>query len=149
MQFREAITVDIPGIMVVRMAVQENRIPVGYVTEADVADFIHRRGKGWVCTVDDVVVGFSIVDLVEHNIWALFVSPDWAEKGIGRKLQNLMLDWYFSQTKEKVWLGTGPGTRAEVFYAKTGWTKAGVVNNDEVKFEMTYEDWNRLKGIAR
>lgn len=42
-------------------------------------------------------------------------------KNMGRKLHNPMLDWYFKQTKENVWLGTSSNTRAEMFYRKAGW----------------------------
>jgi GNAT superfamily N-acetyltransferase len=42
------------------------------------------RGKGWVAETEDQIVGFSIIDLKENNIWALFVHPDFENKGIGR-----------------------------------------------------------------
>jgi hypothetical protein len=54
-----------------------------------------------------------------------------------------MLDWYFNQKKETVWLGTGPDTRAETFYRKAGWKERGKRPNGEIKFEMTYADWSR------
>jgi hypothetical protein len=52
-----------------------------------------------------------------------------------------MLDWYFSQTKNKVSLGTAPQTRAEAFYKRQGWTPAGHYANGEVKFEMAFNNW--------
>jgi len=145
MEFREAILSDLETIMDVRFSVKENVLSnPDLVTIADCEDFIFRRGKGWVCVVDEKVVGFSIVDLVENNIWALFVRPEFAQKGIGKQLHNLMLDWYFTQTQETVWLGTDPGTRAETFYRKSGWQHVGMYGN-EYKFEMTYSDWNQQK----
>ena len=86
-------------------------------------------------------MGFSIVDLKENNIWALFVHPDYEKKGIGRLLHNIMLDWYFNQTKKNVWLGTAPNTRAEIFYRKSGWKEIGTHGNGEIKFEMKEEYW--------
>jgi len=50
------------------------------------------RGKGWVCKVDGEVVGFAIVDLKEHNIWALFLRPEFEGMGIGKELHRLMID---------------------------------------------------------
>ena len=145
MEFREAILSDLEAIMDVRFSVKENVLSnPDLVTIADCEDFIFRRGKGWVCVVDEKVVGFSIVDLVENNIWALFVRPEFAQQGIGKQLHNLMLDWYFTQTQETVWLGTDPGTRAETFYRKSGWQHVGMYGN-EYKFEMTYSDWNQQK----
>ena len=96
-----------------------------------------------MCEIDGNIVGFSIVDLKENNIWALFLMPEFEEKGIGKALHRLMMDWYFNQTKKMVWLGTAPNTRAEKFYEKQGWKNVGMVNKGEVKFEMSYEDWIR------
>ena len=52
-----------------------------------------------------------------------------------------MLDWYFTQTRETVWLGTAPGTRAETFYRRTGWREVGQHGKGEVKFEMGAGEW--------
>lgn len=140
MIFREAIVSDIQQIQIVRNAVKENTLSnPNLVTDADCEAYMTVRGKGWVCVVDDCVVGFSIVDLKENNIWALFVHPDHEAKGIGKKLHHLMLNWYFEQTKQKVWLGTSPGTRAEKFYNQMGWKEVGKHGSNEIKFEMSYE----------
>lgn len=147
MRFREAELADIPQIQVVRHAVKENTLSdPSLVPDSDVADWITRRGKGWVCEVDGKVIGFAIADLQDHNIWALFVDPAFEGKGIGGKLHQLMLDWYFSQTRQTVWLGTAFNTRAETFYRMKGWSPAGTHGSKEVKFEMTYEDWQILNG---
>jgi hypothetical protein len=52
-----------------------------------------------------------------------------------------MLDWYFNQTTKNVWLGTSPKTRAETFYRKAGWIEIGTHGKNEIKFEMTYNNW--------
>jgi GNAT superfamily N-acetyltransferase len=111
------------------------------VTDRDCEDFITNRGKGWVCEMNNQVIGFAIVDLRENNIWALFLQPQFESKGIGRHLQKLMLDWYFSKTKNTVWLGTAPNTRAESFYRRSGWKETGTHGKGEIKFEMTYDAW--------
>jgi GNAT superfamily N-acetyltransferase len=71
------------------------------------------------------------------------VRPDFAERGIGKELHRLMLDWYFKQTKEKLVLGTSPDTRADRFYRLQGWKPVGRYANGDTQFEMSYEDWNR------
>ncbi|HEX7902585.1 MAG TPA: GNAT family N-acetyltransferase [Chitinophagaceae bacterium] len=146
MIFREAQVKDIPQIQVIRNSVRENTLSnPALVTDKDCEDYITRRGKGWVCEINDHIVGFAIVDLQENNIWALFLHPDHAGKGIGRRLHDTMLGWYFEQTDKPVWLGTAPDTRAEAFYRKAGWKEIGMHGN-EIKFEMTASDWQQSLG---
>lgn len=144
MIFREAVIADIAQIQIVRQAVKENVLSnPALVTDDDCKEFMTVRGKGWVCEIENEIVGFAIADLKEDNIWALFITPAHEAKGIGKKLQQLMLDWYFSQGKSSVWLGTAPNTRAAIFYRKTGWREAGIRSNGEIKFEMTHAEWHR------
>lgn len=145
MIFREARLDDIDQIQVVRNSVKENTLSdPGLVTNKDCEEFMFERGKGWVCEIDNEIVGFAIADLKENNIWALFLDPRFEKKGIGQKLHQMMLEWYFSKTDEKVWLGTAFNTRAEQFYRKAGWSEAGMHGTKEIKFEMTKEDWSKI-----
>ena len=145
MIFREAKIDDIKQIQIVRNAVKENTLSnPNLVTDEDCKEFITVRGKGWVCEIDNRIVGFAIADLKDNNIWALFLDPVFEKRGIGQQLHKIMLDWYFEQTKNKVWLGTAFNTRAEDFYRKAGWTAVGLHGTKEIKFEMTYDRWKEL-----
>lgn len=142
MKLREAKISDIQQIQIVRNSVTENTLSnPNLVSDNDCEEFITVRGKGWVCEIDRQIVGFAIADLKEHNIWALFVLPKLEGKGIGQLLHKTMLDWYFAQTRDKVWLSTAFNTRAERFYRKAGWKEAGTHGRKEIRFEMTYDDW--------
>ena len=142
MIIREAVTADIKQIQVVRNAVKENMLSdPNLVTDKDCEEFMTERGKGWVCEINNQIVGFSIVDLKDNNIWALFLKPEFENIGIGRHLHDVMINWYFSQTKTTVWLGTAPNTRADMFYRKSGWAVIGTHGKGEIKFEMTFDDW--------
>jgi GNAT superfamily N-acetyltransferase len=144
--FREAVIADIAQIQVVRHAVNENRLSdPSLVPDQDVEDYISRRGKGWVCEADGKIVGFSIVDLVDNNVWALFIDPEYERKGIGRRLHDDMIDWYFTRSQTAIWLGTAPNTRAESFYRRAGWKHVGQHGKGEIKFEMKREDWIKNK----
>ena len=146
MNIRAAEIKDIYQIQVVRNLVKENRLSdPSLVPDGDVEDFITRRGMGWVCEIEGEIVGFAIADLVDNNIWALFIHPEHEGIGIGKRLHQMMLDWYFDQQKNSVWLGTAPHTRAEKFYKKAGWRETGVRHNGEIRFEMTVEEWRRVK----
>jgi GNAT superfamily N-acetyltransferase len=146
MIFREARITDIPQIQVVRNSVKENTLSnPALVSDNDCENYLVVRGKGWVCEIDGRIVGFAIVDLKDHNVWALFVQPGFDRKGIGKKLHEDMLDWYFSQTDSTVWLSTAPNTRAEKFYRKAGWQEVGIHGKGEIKFEMTSVNWERTE----
>lgn len=150
MNYREANLQDIKQIQRIRQAVKENMLSnPALVTQEVYEDFLFNRGKGWVCEIEGCIVGFAIADLVDNNIWALFILPEVEGKGIGYELHNLMLDWYFSTGKDHVWLGTSPQTRAEGFYKKMGWTSPGLHGEDEIKFEMSRATWLERRGIGQ
>ena len=142
MIFRKALAEDVPAMHRVRVVVKENSLPnPDLIKLDDYKKFLTHRGNGWVCESEGAIAGFAIVDLQEKNVWALFVMPGFEGKGIGKQLHDKMLDWYFSKTTETIWLGTAPGTRAELFYRKAGWKQTALRPNGEIRFEMTTEYW--------
>jgi GNAT superfamily N-acetyltransferase len=146
MIIREAQVADIEQMHSVRMSVVENILPgAGLITVADYEDFLTRRGRGWVCQMEDTIAGIAIVDVENNNVWALFLRPIFEGRGIGKKLHDTMLNWYFGQTDRSIWLGTAPGTRAETFYQKAGWQPTGFRPNGEIRFEMSLSDWKRVR----
>ena len=142
MRLRQAILSDVRQIQQVRNSVKENTLsdPL-LVTDDDVIDYINNRGKGWVFEVEGIITGFSIISLIDQNVWALFVHPDFEKRGIGRLLHDEMMNWYFETFDKPVWLSTSPGTRAEQFYRKAGWQENGTYGKGEIKFKMSKEDW--------
>ncbi|MBP8114331.1 MAG: GNAT family N-acetyltransferase [Chitinophagaceae bacterium] len=146
MIFREATIEDIPQIQIVRNSVTENTLSdPALVPDKDCEEYMFVRGKGWVCEIDNQISGFGIADLKENNIWALFLLPAFEKQGIGKRLHDMMVEWYFTQTKVNVWLGTSPNTRAEKFYRNAGWKEVGTHGKGEIKFEMSFDDWTALK----
>ena len=150
LMIREATIDDIRQIQFVRNAVKENTLSdPGLVTDKDCEVYISSRGKGWVYVINELIAGFAIADLQENNIWALFLLPEFEKQGIGKQLHDTMLDWYFRQTVQTVWLSTSPNTRAENFYRNLGWTETGIYGKGEIKFEMKYTTWFSIRELNR
>lgn len=142
MDFRDAKIEDIKQMKLVRNSVKENKLSnPDLIKDEDYKEFLTKKGKGWVCEIKNQIVAFAVVDLVDNNVWALFVAPRYADQGIGKQLHNMMLNWYFQQTKTPIWLGTEPNTRAEEFYRLANWAEIGKHGKNEIKFEMTYDQW--------
>ncbi|MDB6136907.1 MAG: family acetyltransferase [Verrucomicrobiales bacterium] len=144
--FREATREDVPAMQVVRHLVKENVLSdPSLVPDSDCIRYLEVRGKGWVGHDGAQLAGFAIADLVDHSIWALFVDPLYEGLGIGKELHRLMMDWYFTQTSETVWLSTAYDTRAERFYRLQGWTDAGAYSTRERRFTMTVDQWRQRR----
>ncbi len=142
-KFEESTVADIAQMRIVRNSVRENVLSTpDLVKNSDYQHYL-TNGKGWVCKSDDIIVGFAIVDVNTRNVWALFVLPQFERKGIGKRLHDLMLNWYFTKTNESIWLSTAPGSRAENFYLAAGWKNVGTHGNGEIKFEMSYKEWQK------
>ena len=120
----------------VRMAVRENRLVSLVITEADYVTAIESTGRGWVVEAQDGVVGFAVGNAIDGNIWALFVDPAHEGRGIGRALHDEMVGWLATRGLRRLWLTTAPGTRAERFYERAGWKRAGLTAGGEVRFEL-------------
>jgi GNAT superfamily N-acetyltransferase len=150
MTIREATINDIDNYMKVRMAVTENVLNnPALITKQDNIDYLTKHGKGWVCEINNTIVGFAIVSVVHHNVWALFVQPGFEKQNIGTTLHKIMVDWYFAQTTETLWLSTEQNTKAEKFYINRGWIATGMHSSDEVKFEMTFANWKTLSDLSK
>jgi GNAT superfamily N-acetyltransferase len=145
MHFREAVMKDIPSIQRIRHSVKENILSdPSLVTDRDCEIYITVRGKGWVCEEGNDLLGFAIADLADNNIWALFVHPEHEKKGIGKRLHNIMMNWYFSQTEQTAWLSTDLLSRAYRFYQMNGWQETGSTGTGEARFEMQFSRWLTL-----
>ena len=138
--FREATAADLPGITRVRTSVVENALTIERleergITEASVAASFLSDSKGWVALQGEEIVAFSIADRATASIFALFVLPGYEGRGVGGRLLNLALGWLWDNGAERVWLTTGPGTKAVRFYEKRGWKCTGKGPRGDLRYE--------------
>lgn len=142
-EFREASAADMPGISHVRLSVIENALTVEQleergITNAGVAASLLTHRKGWVAAEEGGrIVAFSMADRADWSIFALFVLPEHEQHGLGSRLLDLALDWLWDNGAERVWLSTGPQTRASRFYELRGWVCTGKAAHGDLRFEFS------------
>jgi ribosomal-protein-alanine N-acetyltransferase len=132
---RPALASDIAAMHAIRTAVRENRLsdPLS-VTEASYVPLLE-GGRGWVAESDGQAVGFAVLDPAAGSVWALFVDSAWEGIGVGRALHDRLLDGAVAGGLDRLWLATGPGSRAERFYERLGWTRAGADGAGDIRLE--------------
>ena len=80
MKFREILEDDVPDLFPVRTATHENRLTLDElsalgITEESVKQKMKGSFKGWLCEVDDQVVGFAMGDKSTGELWVIAVLP--------------------------------------------------------------------------
>lgn len=124
----------------VRLAVRENVLSdPGRITESDYLAALDVLGRTWVVEVDGEIAAFAS-GYRSGSIWALFVHPEHEGRGYGKALHSVVVAWLWSLGHERIWLTTGPGTRAERFYRSLGWQPCGTVPGGELRLELVGPD---------
>jgi len=144
MSVREATVEDIAVMFDIRVSVRENpatrqQLHDLGINEQSVAAAITAAGSGWIAEEEERAVGFTIANRLEGSIFALYVRPEFEERGHGERLLDAAVRWLFSQKWERLTLTTGPNTRAHRFYLKRGWIETGKVEpNGDIELELHY-----------
>jgi GNAT superfamily N-acetyltransferase len=136
--YRVAEERDIRDMIVVRLAVVENRLSdPGKLTPQMWLDALEQSGSActWVCEVEGRIVGFSAARIRECDIWALFVAPEFEGRGIGSHLLDLATNWMIEKGVKTIVLGTDQRSRADSFYQAKGWQRGETKANGEVVYQ--------------
>ena len=133
---------DLPEIWRVRHAVRENTLTPGRIADADVIERMEAPGRGWGIELPGgELAGFAIGCGAREGadagrVWALFIHPDHAARGHGRRLHDEMVGWLRERGLPRLWLNTEAGSRAETFYRLSGWVDCGLNEHGEIRFEL-------------
>ena len=135
MDFREVAAADVPALFSVRTRTRENSYTleglerIG-ITPQSVTQKLSTTFKGWLCTCDASVVGFSVADRATGELWVIAVLPDFEGRGIGGRLMRLAQDWLWASGCTRAWLTTDIDTRLRAygFYRRLGWTDWKIEN---------------------
>lgn len=126
----------------IRVSVRENsttreRLYALGINDEAVANSITNEGRGWIAEENGQAVGFSMADLRDGSIFALFVRPEFERRGYGGALLAAAVRWLLSRNFKQLWLAVGRDTRAHRFYLKRGWVETGVIENGDVELRWS------------
>lgn len=130
MNYREITPNDMPAIFDVRINTWHN--PNGKeelermgITPTSVCKMMESTHRGWLCEVDDQVIGFVMGNKETAEMWVIAVLEEFEGRGIGGKLLTLIEEWLALEGLSESWLTTYPteGTRAIGFYLHQGWER--------------------------
>ena len=135
MLFREITLNDIPAIFEVRVSTDENNFTYEEldkhgITPESVRVKLETTYKGWLCEIDQQVVGFVIGDKSSGEIWVIAVLSEFINLRIGTKLLQLAEEWLIRAGNKTLWLTTDTNKklRAYSFYLKNSWKERKVEN---------------------
>ena len=132
---------DIEVIFDIRTSVKENHLSKQQltelgITESVILDLIQNTSTVWLAELQHQVCGFSIVDLTDGSVFAMFVHPDFEAKGVGTALLKKAEDLLFESFQE-ICLETDQKSRAFEFYLRQGWRVSAYFDNGDVKMLKT------------
>lgn len=130
---------DIDAIFEIRTSVRENHLSQDQLTEIGItpeaiSQTISETPCAWVAEVSGVPVGFSMVDIEEGCVFAVFVLPEFEGHGLGRNLMHKAESFLF-QRHQRIWLETAGASRASGFYRNLGWQPVKNLPEGDIRFE--------------
>ncbi|OCT25293.1 GNAT family N-acetyltransferase [Pseudomonas putida] len=138
---RQALPEDIELLFDIRTSVKQNHLSreqmhdLG-ITATSLTEAIREAPCTWIAEYEQEAVGFTMVDLGEGELFALFVRPQHEGKGIGRLLLQKAEAALFER-HEVIHLTTDgdQAIRANGFYQRAGWVSSGAVDDRDVRYE--------------
>ncbi len=130
---------DIDAIFKIRTSVRENHLSqdqlaaMGITPEA-ISQAISETSCAWVAEVSGVPVGFSMVDIEEGCVFAVFVLPEFEGYGLGGNLMHKAESLLFRR-HQTIWLETAEASRASGFYRNLGWQPVKNLPEGDIRFE--------------
>ena len=135
-RLRAATRADLPRIHDIRHGTAENRLTnPALVTSEELAWYLD-NAIFLVSEEGGTIQGFTCVNHLTGYVWALFVIDGAQRRGHGAALLDEAMMLLRQAGHRQAFLSTGPGTKAEAFYAARSWQPAGMNLSGEVVFRL-------------
>ena len=140
--YRSATPGDAADCVVLRGATRENAVSaerlrsMGITTDSWAEDIRSGALPGFVCTVQERMVGYCFGASATGEVVVLAVLPAFEGQGIGRELLRRVVAHLHGLGRQRLFLGCSadPATRSHGFYRHLGWRSTGTFDDrgDEV-----------------
>jgi len=134
---------DIETLFTLRTAVVQNHLSREQMAELGItaqllADSIREAPCVWIAEVHGTPAGFSMVDLAEGEVFAMFVLPSHEGQGLGRRLMAVAEAALFERHETLFLVTDGRDEiRANGFYQRLGWSVVATVEGDDVRYQKS------------
>ncbi|WP_439862522.1 GNAT family N-acetyltransferase [Pseudomonas antarctica] len=132
---------DVDSLFAIRTSVQQNHLSREQLAEMGItaqvlADSIRVAPCIWIAEVDGTSAAFSMVNLAEGEVFAMFVRPAYEGLGLGRQLMAVAEAALFERHDTLFLITDGRDEiRANGFYKHLGWALAGPVGGEDVRYQ--------------
>jgi GNAT superfamily N-acetyltransferase len=134
---------DLAEITRLRTSVKENHLSVeemadrGITPAGILAELANGDLGGWVELLNGEIVGFSMADRRDGQIFALFTKPGSEGRGTGTRLLDIATRWLAERGLAEAWLWTDANSTAARFYANRGWRRGEMKDHEDVYFRLS------------
>lgn len=149
LQYRPAVSADAAECVTLRGKTRENAISatalasLGITAESWAKSVEIGQLPGYVCTDDDVIVGYCFGDKETGEIVVLAVLPQYEGRGVGKTLLLQVVEYFQSLGYRRLFLGCSSDSshRSHGFYRHLGWRPTGSFDgNDDEVLELKWQD---------
>ncbi|WP_271408098.1 GNAT family N-acetyltransferase [Pseudomonas sp. Q1-7] len=140
--FRKAVPTDAPTCIDIRARTRENAFSeeelraLGITVDTWSEGIRDGSSPGYVCCVDDQMIGYCFGDRDTGEIVVLALLPEFEGQGIGRALLQRVVDDFRAAGFQRLFLGCSAdaAVRSYGFYRHLGWVSTGEL--DEIGDEI-------------
>lgn len=137
LHFAPALPSDAAECVRIRGLTRENAVPaerlqkLGITVESWASEIESGALPGFVCRADDALVGYCFGARDTGEIVVLALLPDFENRGLGRRLLELVVELLRARGHHRLFLGCSPDprSRSHGFYRHLGWRSTGTFDS--------------------